>query len=127
MRAVPNPVADVPDRIQVGGVVLDRAAYLVLVAGEPIPLALQEFKLLELLMARAGRVVASEEILHAVWGADFSGDPSTLAVHVLRLRRKLERASAGRHLRTVRGVGYVFDTVPIAVTADATARLRPRS
>jgi two-component system response regulator RegX3 len=119
-----------PDRICVGAVVLDRAAYLVLVDGEPVPLALQEFRLLELLMSRAGRVVPSDEILEAVWGPKFGGDPSTLAVHVLRLRRKLERGSAARHLRTVRGLGYVFDTVAIAahsVSDGATGRLDRRS
>jgi two-component system response regulator RegX3 len=121
---------DFPDRIAVGNVVLDRAAYLVLVDGDPVPLALQEFKLLQLLMSRAGRVVPSDEILKSVWGPDFSGDSSTLAVHVLRLRRKLERGAGGRHLRTVRGLGYVFDTVPVrmhAVSDDATARLGQHS
>jgi two-component system response regulator RegX3 len=108
----PSP-ANLPDRISVGSIVLDRDAYLVLVDGQPVPLALQEFKLLELLMSRAGHVLASDQILESVWGPDFAGDPSTLAVHVLRLRRKLDRGSAGRHLRTVRGVGYVFDIVPI--------------
>jgi two-component system response regulator RegX3 len=123
-----RPAIGVPDdRIAVGGVVLDRAAYLVLVDGQPVRLALQEFKLLDLLMSRAGRVVPSEEILHSVWGRDFSGDPSTLAVHVLRVRRKLERESAGRHLRTVRGIGYVFDTVAIPLSSDATGRPRPHS
>jgi two-component system response regulator RegX3 len=117
------PPASVPDRISVGSVVLDRGAYLVLVDGEPVTLALQEFKLLELLMSHAGRVVASERILEAVWGPDFSGDPSTLAVHVLRLRRKLDRGSAGRQLRTVRGLGYVFDTVPIGGQARSATGL----
>src|ERR671933_425377 len=98
-----SSAADVPDRIAIGDVVLDRGAYLVLLEGEPVPLALQEFRVLELLMSHAGRVVPSEEILESVWGPDFTGDPSTLAVHVLRLRRKLERGSAPRHLRTVRG------------------------
>ena len=125
-----SSAADVPDRIAIGDVVLDRGAYLVLLEGEPVPLALQEFRVLELLMSHAGRVVPSEEILESVWGPDFTGDPSTLAVHVLRLRRKLERGSAARHLRTVRGLGYVFDTVPIggqAVRGGATARLRRHS
>jgi two-component system response regulator RegX3 len=125
-----SSATDGPDRISIGNVVLDRGAYLVLLDGEPVPLAMQEFRVLELLMSHAGRVVPSEEILQSVWGPDFAGDPSTLAVHVLRLRRKLERGSAAKHLRTVRGLGYVFDLVPIsvsAVTGGATGRLRRRS
>jgi two-component system response regulator RegX3 len=97
-----------------GDVVLDRAAHLVTVRGHALPLAMQEFRLLELLMANADHVVVSSTILHEVWGSEFDGDPGTIAVHVLRLRKKLEKSpGASRHLRTVRGLGYVFDTEPV--------------
>jgi two-component system response regulator RegX3 len=101
-------------RLTGGEVVLDAAAHLVTVHGHAVPLAMQEFRLLELLMANADNVVSSTTILDMLWGEDFNGDPGTVAVHVLRLRRKLERWSgASQHLRTVRGIGYVFDTVPV--------------
>jgi two-component system, OmpR family, response regulator RegX3 len=102
-------------RLTGGDVVLDAAAHLVTVRGHAVPLAMQEFRLLELLMTNADTVVPSAEILDSLWGADFNGDPGTVAVHVLRLRRKLERwFGASQHLRTVRGIGYVFDTVPVS-------------
>ena len=102
-------------RFSAGDVVLDAAAHLVTVHGHAVPLAMQEFRLLELLMANADTVVSSSKILDTLWGEDFNGDPGTVAVHVLRLRRKLERWSgASQHLRTVRGIGYVFDTVPVS-------------
>ena len=102
------------ERIEVGDVVLNRAAHLVTVRGRSLALARQEFRLLELLMEHADHVMASRTILDAIWGPDYTGDPGTLAVHMLRLRNKLERAPHGsRHLRTVRGVGYIFDTVPV--------------
>jgi two-component system response regulator RegX3 len=102
------------DRLCVGDVVLDRAAHLVTVRGHALTLAMQEFRLLDLLMANADHVVASATILDSLWGRQFSGDPGTVAVHVLRLRKKLERRpGASRHLRTVRGIGYVFDTEPV--------------
>jgi DNA-binding response OmpR family regulator len=106
---------DVPsERVEVGDVVLNRAAHLVTVAGRSLALARQEFRLLELLMTHADHVLTSRAILDAIWGPDYSGDPGTLAVHMLRLRNKLERAPHGsRHLRTVRGVGYIFDTDPV--------------
>jgi two-component system, OmpR family, response regulator RegX3 len=108
-----STTADVPERLVCGEVVLDRAAHRVTVNGHGVVLALQEYRLLELLMVNADRVVPSSGILESLWGRQFSGDPGTVAVHVLRLRRKLERSpGASRHLRTVRGIGYVFDTVP---------------
>jgi two-component system response regulator RegX3 len=105
---------DAEDRLRVGDVVLDRAAHLVTVRGHALILAMQEFRLLELLMSHADHVVASAVILDSLWGQRFTGDPGTVAVHVLRLRKKLERwPGASRHLRTVRGIGYVFDTEPV--------------
>jgi two-component system response regulator RegX3 len=113
-EAVPPTAAQHGLRLSAGEIVLDAAAHLVTVRGHAVPLAMQEFRLLELLMIRADTVVASTEILDALWGQDFTGDPGTVAVHVLRLRRKLERwPGASEHLRTVRGIGYVFDTVPV--------------
>lgn len=109
-RTAPDPV----ERLRVGDVLLDRAAHLVTVRGHPLLLALQEFRLLELLMASADHVVPSVVILDTLWGQSFAGDPGTVAVHVLRLRRKFDRwPGASRHLRTVRGIGYVFDTSPV--------------
>lgn len=109
----PSAQPDPPDRLVAGDVVLDRPAHRVTVGGHGVELALQEFRLLDLLMSNADRVVPSDEILHAVWGQAFAGDPGTVAVHILRVRRKLDRfPGASRHLRTVRGMGYVFDTEP---------------
>lgn len=102
------------DRLCVGDVVLDRAAHRVTVRGHALTLALQEFRLLDLLMTNVDHVLPTATILHALWGEQFAGDPGTVAVHVLRLRKKLERwPGASRHLRTVRGIGYVFDTDPV--------------
>jgi two-component system, OmpR family, response regulator RegX3 len=104
---------DAPERLQGGEVVLDRPAHRVSVRGHTVVLALQEFRLLELLMLNADHVVPSPKILNTLWGEQFTGDPGTVAVHMLRLRKKLDRwPGASRHLRTVRGIGYVFDTVP---------------
>lgn len=106
--------APLDERLVVGDVVLDRAAHLVTVKGSPRLLALQEFKLLELLMRNADHVLSPHYLLDELWGTDYTGDPGTLAVHILRLRNKLERQPGDtRHLRTVRSVGYVFDTEPV--------------
>lgn len=108
--AVPA-AAERSHRLFAGQIMLDSSAHLVTVDGHPISLALQEFRLLELLMVNADHVLASQAILDSLWGPGFAGDPGTVAVHVLRLRRKLDRSpGVSRHLRTVRGIGYVFDS-----------------
>lgn len=108
-------MSELAERLSLGGVVLDRPAMVVTVDGSRLHLAMQEFKLLELLMEHADHILPTTLILDRVWGAGFTGDPGTVAVHMLRLRKKLEgRTGALRHLRTVRGVGYVFDTEPVS-------------
>ncbi len=107
--------AKADERLCLGGVVLDRAAHLVLYGGVRVGLALQEFRLLEYLMGHADHILPTAKILDELWGPQFTGDPGTVAVHILRLRRKLGGADgASRHLRTVRGVGYIFDTEPLS-------------
>jgi DNA-binding response OmpR family regulator len=120
--SVPAPSGE-PDRVHVADVVLDRPARVVRVRGDSLVLPSQEFRLLELLMTNVDRVVPIKVILDTVWGADFHGDPGTVAVHILRLRKRLERWSGvSRHLRTVRRIGYVFDTQPIASTKSRYGR-----
>lgn len=104
---------DPPERLVAGDVTVDRAAHLVIARGRPVLLSPHEFQLLELLVAHADHVVTNQEIMSTVWGPAFSGDPSTLAVYVRRLRRKLAHDGADLHLRTVRGFGYIFDTLPV--------------
>ena len=77
----------------------------------------KEFGLLELLIRRDGRVVSREEALHLVWGEGHSGDPTTVDVHVKRLRNKVEDDPARpTRLLTVRGLGYRFQGAVVDVT-----------
>lgn len=108
-----DPEQDEP--LALGDVVLDRAAHLVLVQDRRLQLAMQEYRLLELLMTNADHVLPTQFILDSLWGSGYCGDPGTVAVHVLRLRKKLEAdPDDRRHVRTVRGIGYIFDTEPLA-------------
>jgi DNA-binding response OmpR family regulator len=102
------------ERLTVGAVTLDRAAHLVTVGARAVLLAHQEFRLLDLLMSRADHVVSNEQILRSIWGDGFGGDPGTVAVHISRLRRKLGLNGTSDHLRTVRGLGYIFDSTPVS-------------
>lgn len=93
-----------------GRVRMDIGRHTVTVDGEPVPMPLKEFDLLEYLLSNAGRVLTRGQLIDRIWGADYVGDTKTLDVHVKRLRSKIEEEpSRPRHLVTVRGLGYKFE------------------
>jgi DNA-binding response OmpR family regulator len=80
------------------------------VDGQPVELTKIEFDLLELLSSSPRRTFTRNQLLESVWGDNWFGDDHIIDVHMGNLRRKLgESASAPRHIRTVRGVGYRFE------------------
>ena len=96
--------------LEAGPVRMDVERHTVSVAGEPVPLPLKEFDLLELLLRNAGRVLTRGQLIDRVWGSDYVGDTKTLDVHVKRLRAKIEPdPGTPQHLVTVRGLGYKFE------------------
>jgi len=98
------------DRITVGEITVDRLARRVWRAGRVVELRQREFQLLDVLISHAGRALSRRELLDAVWGQDWVGDPRTLDVHIRWLREKLEAdPSRPRYLHTVRGYGYRFE------------------
>jgi two-component system, OmpR family, response regulator RegX3 len=89
---------------------MDVERHVVSVGGDPVPLPLKEFELLEVLLRNAGRVLTRMQLIDRVWGADYVGDTKTLDVHIKRLRAKVEEApSTPRYIVTVRGLGYKFE------------------
>jgi two-component system response regulator ResD len=111
LRRVNAPPARATGRevLRVGALVVDPDARQVVKAGTPVLLTNREFDLLLYLVRRPGRVLRRDELMKAVWAYDF-GDPSTVTVHVRRLREKIEDDPARpRLLVTVWGVGYRFD------------------
>ncbi|SFP00400.1 two-component system, OmpR family, response regulator RegX3 [Geodermatophilus dictyosporus] len=97
--------------LEAGPVRMDVERHVVAVDGEPVALPLKEFDLLELLLRNAGRVLTRGQLIDRVWGSDYVGDTKTLDVHVKRLRAKIEPDPANpKHLVTVRGLGYKFET-----------------
>ena len=100
-----------PPVLEAGPVRMDVERHVVTVSGEEVPLPLKEFDLLEYLLRNVGRVLTRGQLIDRVWGADYVGDTKTLDVHVKRLRSKIEAdPSAPKHLVTVRGLGYKFET-----------------
>ncbi len=99
-----------PGVLRVGGVTLNTVAYEVRVDGVPVRLPPQEFRLLRILLERAGSVVTRQTLLERVWGTT-SHETNTLAVHVRRLRSRLGDTGDTDHPRlieSIRGVGYRF-------------------
>ena len=68
-----------------------------------------EFRLLEYLMEKPGRVFSRAQLLDSVWGLSAEIDERTVDVHVGRLRKALSNAGEKDPIRTVRGAGYSFD------------------
>jgi two-component system, OmpR family, response regulator RegX3 len=100
-----------PQVLAAGPVRMDVERHVVTVDGTDVPLPLKEFDLLEYLLRNVGRVLTRGQLIDRVWGADYVGDTKTLDVHVKRLRSKIEPDPASpRHLVTVRGLGYKFES-----------------
>jgi len=94
-----------------GDVIVDPARWTVTKAGEMVELPRKEFELLNCFLAHSGEALTREDLLQKVWGSSTEWqDPSTVTVHVRRLRGRLENdPSKPEHLMTVFGVGYRFD------------------
>lgn len=97
-----------PEREELDGFLLDRAARRVLLEGREVKLTAREFDLLSFLLAHPGRVYSRDALLSQVWGADFVGDRKTVDVHIRWLRSKFENVAAFA-IVTVRGIGYRLD------------------
>lgn len=88
------------------GLHLDPERHRCVVDGLDVDLTATEFRLLETLMRRPGRVMSRQSLLDEVWGTDIAVTERTIDTHLKRLREKL--GSAGALIETVRGVGYRF-------------------
>jgi two-component system alkaline phosphatase synthesis response regulator PhoP len=101
-RAEPAPAEQAP--LEFHGVSVDPGRRAVAVGGKPVELTNTEFRLLHLLARRPGWVFTRNQIIDAVRGAEAAVTDRSVDVHVAGLRRKL--GAAGRHIETIRGVGY---------------------
>ena len=85
---------------------IDVPRHSVMISGKPLVLTATEFKLLELLARRRGRVQTRDRLLQDVWGYDNPIESRTVDTHMRRRREKL--GETARFLETIRGVGYRF-------------------
>jgi two-component system, OmpR family, response regulator RegX3 len=96
-------------RLECAGIAMDTEKHEVTVEGRAVHLTPTEYRLLELLLRRPGRVLSREYILDSMWDG-YYGSSKTLDVHVRHLREKLETdPSRPQVITTVRGAGYKLD------------------
>ena len=106
-RAAPVAADGADTVIRFGDVHADFEKRIITVSGEEVHLTPNEYKLLQVLIKHAGRVVTHRQLLSEVWGPQHTEQSQYLRVYVAQLRRKLERDPARpRHLQTEPGVGY---------------------
>jgi DNA-binding response OmpR family regulator len=120
--AAPEPTAPAipPPPLVSGPIEVDVASRRARRDGRELALTVREFDLLAFFVSHPGQTYTRAELMREVWGWSF-GDQSTVTVHVRRVRDKVEHEpGAPMLLRTVRGIGYCWDTDPswTAVPAD---------
>ena len=85
-------------------ITLDCARRAVSVGGSAVALTYKEYELLKYMLLNTEIVLDRDNLILAIWGYDFEGESRTLDVHIRTLRQKL--GPAGKHIKTVRNVGY---------------------
>jgi hypothetical protein len=102
-----KPIAH-PKLLQVGDLVLNPATYDASRAGKVIALSRTEFRLLESLMRRTGRVVSRNALVHSVWDSDGDVNGNLIDVSICQLRKKVDRDHEVKLIKTVRNLGYAI-------------------
>lgn len=94
-------------KLEMGGIVLDKKAHQVTVDGVDVTLSVKEFELLAYFMENADIALSRDKILNGVWEYDYFGDARTIDTHVKKLRAKLGKR--GDYIKTIWGMGYKFE------------------
>ncbi|MGG4448306.1 response regulator transcription factor [Brevibacillus sp. HB1.2] len=98
------------DEIQVRGLTLNKSTKNVAIDGNEVRLTATEYKILELLMENKGRVFSIEDIYERVWREPYMNAENTVAVHVRRIREKIEiNPKEPKYLKVVWGIGYKIE------------------
>lgn len=94
--------------VGIGNLELDIAGLNATIGGKTLDLGRREFRLLEILVTHAGKVVAKDRLMNQLFNFDESVSINALELHISRLRRKLEPSDV--EIGTIRGVGYMMRT-----------------
>lgn len=107
LRRTEGLTAAPPERMTLGSLELDFAAYTAMRGGKQLGLTPKEFEIMKYLWHRRNKTVTRDELLAQVWGYDESISTRTVDNFILKLRQKIEEdPAAPRHIITIHGVGY---------------------
>ena len=109
VRALLRRGSAMPERYQVGDLMLDALRRKVTRAGEAIELAPKEFSILEHLMRHRGKALSRTMIVEHVWDMDYDGLTNIVDVYIRHLRSKIDDDYPVKLIHTVRGIGYMID------------------
>ena len=98
---------DAEEKLEAGGIVIDKTAHTVTIDGVGIELSFKEFELLTYFMENQSVALSREKILNNVWNYDYFGDARTIDTHVKKLRSKI--GDKGDYIKTIWGMGYKFE------------------
>lgn len=108
-RLKQNGATNKSEEIHIGRILINQLTHRVLVNDDEIDLKNKEYELLLFLMTNPDIVFSKEHIYERIWGMDAFGDLKTVAVHINRLREKIELDPQNpEHIQTVWGAGYRF-------------------
>ena len=107
LRRRPVPEQEVPGKMEFSDLIIDPERYHVEILGKVIELPRKEFELLSLLASKPGKVFTREEIMDRIWGTVVIVGGRTIDVHIRKLREKI----GDNRIKTVKGVGYKFETI----------------
>ncbi len=108
-RALLRRGQPLPERLQVGELVLDCIRRKVTRGGQPIELAPKEFGILEYMMRNPGRPLSRTMIVEHVWDMDYDGLTNIVDVYIRHLRGKIDDRWPQKMIHTVRGIGYMLE------------------
>lgn len=95
--------------VEVGGIIIDKAAHEVKIDECVVELSFKEFELLAYFIENQGVALSRERILNNVWNYDYFGDARTIDTHVKKLRNKM--GEKGEYIKTIWGMGYKFEVI----------------
>lgn len=109
VRALLRRGQPIPERLQIGDLLLDCIRRKVTRAGSSIELAPKEFSILEYMMRNPGRPLSRTMIVEHVWDMDYDGLTNIVDVYIRHLRSKIDDGQPVRLIHTVRGIGYMLE------------------
>lgn len=96
-------------RLVFDGLIIEPSTRRVIAMGDDVSLANKEFELLLLLAQNPNIVFNKEKLMDVIWGYDSLGDAGTVAVHIKRIREKIEKnPNSKKYIETIWGAGYSF-------------------